>query len=188
MDPVIIDIETVPIRLDDYMQLPEEEQLKKLNPIDSKIIAIGIKHKGETIILSKGPEKGILEEFWKIWSQKVSVESPALGFNIKQFDLPFIVARSFIQNVKVVPFVMKNVIELRDQINAFRYGATRGKLKEFAEIIGMPNTGLDGSDVARLFFSQQYDKIDEYLGNDLDITEKLYLRAKETNILDIGRY
>ena len=40
-DYFVIDIETCPLVLEDYELLDDESRLKLINPIDSKIIAIG---------------------------------------------------------------------------------------------------------------------------------------------------
>ena len=91
----VVDVETCPIDLDGYFLLEtDEEKIKKLNPIDSKIIAIGIRNRGESKIFS-GDEKDILTKFWSEW-KKLKYGSPSIllvGFNVTNFDIPFIVAR-----------------------------------------------------------------------------------------------
>ena len=47
----IVDVETCPIDLENYNSLNDEEKLKLLNPIDSKIIALGIRYKSKNIVL-----------------------------------------------------------------------------------------------------------------------------------------
>ncbi len=45
MNEIILDIEVAPIKYEGYFELDNESKLKLLNPIDSKIVAIGIKSK-----------------------------------------------------------------------------------------------------------------------------------------------
>lgn len=186
MKPFIIDIETVPIDMNTYFEMEEEEQLKKLNPIDSKIVAIGVRVDGKNDILM-GDEVNVLKSFWDLWkSHKMGYKM--VGFNIRNFDIPFMVTRSFILGVVIEPFVIKDILDLRDNINAFRYGHTRGKMKELAVFLGMEIMDIDGSDVATLFTEQKFDKISAYLEKDLEIIETLYERAQRTNIDKISKW
>lgn len=188
-DYIVLDIETVPIDMQKYNALEEDKKTEMLNPIDSKIIAIGLRHSGKDHIFY-GDEKTILNDFWtKLKSiTNGSIYFPIVGFNINQFDMPFLTARSFILGVTIVPFVQKQVVELRDKINAYKYGPARGKMKEFAKLIGVGIMDVDGSDVAPLYEKEDFETINKYLAKDLEITEKLYLRAYETKIIHVSRY
>ena len=186
----VVDVETCPIDLDGYFLLEtDEEKIKKLNPIDSKIIAIGIRNRGESKIFS-GDEKDILTKFWSEW-KKLKYGSPSIllvGFNVTNFDIPFIVARSFINNIEIVPFSLKSVLDVKEKINAYRYGKSRGKLEEYGRLIGVGVLNIDGSMVPRLFKDNDWETLKKYLLKDLEITEKLFERAKSTGIIYISRY
>ena len=187
----IIDIETCPINIESYKNKNEEERIKLLNPIDSKIIAIGIRHSTANQIFFSENEKEILEKFWEEW-RKIKKENPnaqIYGFSILNFDIPFLVARSFINNVAIPSFFsLKYIVDLREKINAYRYGETRGKLKEYALLLGLKNLGMDGSNVADLCMNKDWDKLKAYLANDLEITDEIYKRAKDTKILEITKW
>ena len=186
----VVDVETCPIDLDGYFLLEtDEEKIKKLNPIDSKIIAIGIMNRGESKIFS-GDEKDILTKFWSEW-KKLRFGNPnvlLVGFNVTNFDIPFIVARSFINNIEIVPFSLKSVLDVKDKINAYRYGKTRGKLEEYGRLIGLEPLNIDGSMIPELYKNNEIDNIKKYLAKDLEITEKLFERAKSTGIIHISKY
>ena len=183
----VVDIETFPVDFEAYEKLDEEGKLKLLNPIDSRIVALGIRHNGTNQTFMSENEKEILEKFWAAW-RFVKAGKKAVGFSITNFDLPFLVARSLLNNVIISPFVLKEVIDLRDKINAYRHGKTRGKLKEYAKLLGLPVLDVDGSDVAGLWKGKQYSRIKDYLENDLLITDELYKKCKELKILDIERW
>jgi len=188
-DYFVVDIETCPIDLEGYDELNEEEKLKKINPIDSKIVAIGVRRKDQNKIFM-GEEKEILKNFWEEW-KKIKNENPncvAVGFGINNFDLPFIVSKSFVHNIEIVPFVLKLIIDLRDKINAYRYGKTRGKLSDYGRLLNLNVLDMDGSDIARLCKENNMEKLKEYLENDLKITDEMFKRAKETNILNINKW
>lgn len=192
MDFFYVDVETVPNDKAAYLSLSEEARKKLLNPIDSHIIAIGIKKNGsEAVILSGEDEKGILGQFWSILSdrKKENVPFRLVGFNIKDFDLPFLVTRSFLNEVPIQPFVLKDVVDVRELLSAFKYGHTRGKLKEYAALLGMPILeDMDGSRVAEHYFSGQMGKIEEYLRKDLEITETMHQRMVKLRITEIVRW
>ena len=186
----IVDIEVAPIETVGYNELDEEQKLKLLNPIDSKIIALGIRFNRENKIFYAGSEREIIESFWKEWAsikQKVNLVH-VVGFNINNFDLPFITTRSLINKVVISPFTLKYIIDLREKINAYRYGKSRGKLKELALLLNLPVKEIDGSDIGRLYIEGRLNDIKEYLENDLEITDEIFKRAKETKILEISKW
>ena len=181
----VIDIETVPLT----QSASEEERLEKLNPIDSRIVAIGIRHDGVNKTWH-GDEKEILTDAWKHWNS-IAMNNrfiKIVGFNVANFDLPFMTARSFILGVQIVPFVLKNVIDIRDKINAYRYGPSRGKLKEFAELLNLPVLDVDGGDVDALWQQKDYETLVKYLENDLEITDAMYQRLCELRIADVQKW
>jgi len=185
----IVDIETCPIDLENYFSLDEEERIKKLNPIDSKIVAIGVRVKGENKLFF-GDEKEILTKFWEEWKRLRQEHSDTflVGFNVTNFDIPFIVSKSFVHDIEIVPFSLKSILDVKDKINAYRWGKTRGKLKEYGELLGMDVLGMDGSQIPELCKNNDWETIKKYLSKDLEITDKLFERAKSTGIIHISRY
>jgi DNA polymerase elongation subunit (family B) len=189
---LIIDIETCPIDLDKYKELTDEEEKKKLiNPIDSRIVAIGIRHKDQNIVIAKKSEKELLEDFWLELKtiKKGNSNVRIVGFNIKNFDMSFLVSRSYIHNVPITSFLLKDLVDLREKVTAYRYGPTRGTLKEFAQCLdNVKIMDIDGSHVAGLYIADDMKKITEYLENDLEMTDKMFERLKNTNILHIDKW
>jgi len=187
---IIIDIETCPVDLEAAKALSEDERLKLINPIDSKIIAIGLRHADKNQVFIGQNEKKILEEFWEEFAViRKGGFIPIVGFNIKQFDLPCLTTRSFINGVIIPRLNLKNdIVDLKGLISAFRWGHTRGKLKEFAQLIGLETSSFNGSNVAKLWDERKIDELKSYLCKDLEITDGLYKRAEETNILNIRRW
>jgi len=186
----IVDIETVPNDLDKYLSLEEDKRTELLNSIDSKIWAIGIRYKEFNKLFYGNDEKDILERFWDEMAS-IMEGKPLMnivGFNITNFDIPFIISRSFINNIKIRPFSLKQVIDLRDKINAYRYGKTRGKLKEYAKLIGLNILDIDGKDVALLYKNNEMEKLKDYLSNDLFITDEILKRTIYTGIINISKW
>lgn len=183
----IVDIETCPINMENYDRLNEEEKIKLMNPIDSKIVAIGVRYKNNNNILIDDDEKKILKLFWAEWKNinQENKNSLLIGFNVLNFDIPFIVSRSFINNVEIVPFSLRSILDLKNKINAYRYGKSRGKLSDYGKFLGLEVSSFDGSKVASLWNENKLQELKNYLCNDLEITEQLFFRAKETKIIQI---
>ncbi|MBI2668061.1 ribonuclease H-like domain-containing protein [Candidatus Woesearchaeota archaeon] len=186
----IIDIETCPLNIEEYLSLEEEERTKLLNPIDSKIIALGIRYKNQNIIFMDEDENKILKEFWSEWKRIKDEDKNniVVGFNLNNFDLSFITSRSFINNVQIAPFNIKLTMDLREKINAYRYGKTRGRLVDYGRLLGLEISDVDGSRIAELCKEKNWEKLRGYLAGDLEITEQLLKRVKETNIINITRW
>ncbi len=192
MGNLYFDIETCPIEKDNYLSKDEAERKKLLNPIDSRIVAIGIKIEGkDAVLLREENEAKMLRGFWEGVAafRKGAGVHRLVGFNVKDFDLPFLVTRSFICNVKIVPFNLKEIIDLRERLSAFKFGNVRGKLKEFGGLIGLETLeGVDGSKVAELCWAGEWEKILRYLAKDLEITEAIHRRTVELRINEIERW
>lgn len=188
MNYLYVDIETVPVDKEKHLALDEEERKKLLNPIDSKIIAIGLKSTKDNslVILQSDNEKEMLQQFWKIYDDfraNSPLTNKIVGFNIKQFDISFLVTRSFVNGVTVVPFILKEIIDVRDLLTCFKRGPTRGTLKEFGEIIGVVLVeDMDGSKVAETYWSGNIDLIKTYLAKDIELTEKVHNKVMELGL------
>lgn len=183
----IIDVETCPMDMQKHDALAEEDRKQLINPIDSKAVAIGIRRNGADAIFSGLDEKKLLEDFWAEWRKARETGAFIVGFNLLSFDIPFLVTRSFIHQVKIAPFNLKSIIDLRDRISAYRYGNTRGTLKEFAALLGLETMG-DGGQVASLCRTGDIEGLVKYLKNDLLITDEIFKRARDLNILGIDKW
>lgn len=186
---LVIDIETCPIDLDTYEDLSDTERLKLLNSIDSRIVAIGIRYNKKNIIINDLSEELLLKNFWQTIKNIVSQDRfHFIGFNVVTFDIPFIISKSLVYDVVIVPFTIKDIIDVRDKINAYKYGQVKGKMKEYAKLIGMNVLDVNGSDVALLYKNKKYNDIKKYLEHDLLITETLYNRCVHTKIININKW
>src|ERR1700694_4988358 len=109
IQPIIVDVETCPIDTEQAQQLDEEARQNLANPIDSRIVAIGLRHAGISTIWCNMDEREMLEQFWaKLQDiKRNALAARIVGFNITQFDMPFIVKRSFIHDVAIRPFTLK---------------------------------------------------------------------------------
>lgn len=187
---LILSLETAPVKLDDFLSLDKEARKDLINPIDSKIIALGIRYEGKNKVFHGEDEWRLLKEFWHDWNDAVKGKGSVriVGFNISSFDLPFLTTRSFIKGVPIIPFSGSQVIDLRDKISAYRYGRVRGKLREYGSLLGIKEAETETEDTAELYRQNQFEKIKSHLENNLLLIEALYKRAIETNIINLGRW
>lgn len=190
MNYLVLDIETCPLSFDGYFEKSEDERKKLLNPIDSRIVAIGLREGEKTEILLSEDEAGIVALFWVRLKQfkKSHPSGRIVGFNIKEFDLPFLVTRSFMHDVEIQPFTLKEIIDLREKLAAYKYGHTRGKLKEYGTAMGIASDEPDGSWIAEACFKGEFEKIKTYLEKDLEITHAVLARLIRTRIVEIERW
>jgi hypothetical protein len=190
MNPMIIDIEISPVDYESYSASAEEDRTDFINPVDSRIIGIGIRYSGNNEIIIDDDEKKILIKFWMKYKEIKEKEKrfKIAGFNISQFDIPFITSRCFINKVPIIPFVMKDILDIREKINAYRYGKTRGRLTEYARLIDIPYEEIDSSLIFRYWNLKDIEKIKANIDNKLSATAQLFKRLIETNIIRIEKW
>jgi hypothetical protein len=174
------------------------------SPLTGEIVAIGVydteKEKGGVYFQAPGEkknesekdgikykameEKELLEQFWKL-AQKYN---EFVSFNGRAFDVPFLMIRSAVHDVKPTKNLMANRylqnqlknaqhIDLLDQFTF--YGAVRRKgslhLWSRAFSIKSPKAeGITGDDVGKLFKEKKFMEIAKYNAGDLIATKKLY--------------
>jgi len=174
------------------------------SPLTGEIAAIGVldyeKDKGavyfqapgeniaefeeENIIFKQMTEKEMLDNFWKGANQYQEFVS----FNGRGFDVPFLVVRSAIHQIKPAKDLMSNRylssqrygalhIDLLDQLSF--YGAVRrkGNLHLWSRAFGIKSPkseGISGDDVGLLFKEKKFLEIAKYNVGDLKATRELY--------------
>ena len=129
-------------------------------------------------------EKDMLDQFWKI---AIRYED-FVSFNGRQFDVPFLMVRSAIHQIRPSKNLLANRYlqyqpdsakhyDLQDLMTF--YGALRkkGGLHLWSRAFGIESPkadGVTGDDVARLFKEKKYEDIARYNVRDLRSTKELY--------------
>lgn len=185
----VVDIETVPVATGNYFEAPESERKEYLNPIDSRVIAAGIRSNGSNEIFMGEEEDEVLTEFWEEWSavRQGDPNIKVVGFNICEFDMPILTSRSFQNEIPVTPFVIKDLIDLRERISAFKW-RPKGTLQDYAEAVGIPLSTGGGENVPYWYRDGDLDMIKEHLEEDLEVTDELFQKAKQLNISKIDKW
>ena len=133
-------------------------------------------------------EKEMLEKFW----QGAKEYDEFIGFNSRGFDVPFLMVRSAINNVKPTRNLMEGRylyqqrdarhIDLQDQLTF--YGAVRkkGNLHLWSRAFGIKSPkeeGVTGDEVGKLFKEKKFLEIAKYNAGDLRATKELYEKWEE---------
>ena len=150
-----------------------------LDATTGRVIAVGLLHDvtGEVEIIGDDVETATLREFWAHWKWEEGRPTEFVGFNVLQFDLPFLVRRSWKLRVPVPAGLRRgrywsdSVLDLRD---VWQLGdrMARGSLDAIARHLGIGGKNGDGKDFAKLWQSDR-DKAVAYLKNDLEMTARI---------------
>jgi len=161
-----------------------------LDPLSGRVVAIGalvfdargaagpdfIKG-GQVVIIGHDDEAQTLREFWSLMVGEDGRLSPLIGFNIFNFDLPFLFRRSWKHRV-FIPLGLRrgrywgdHLVDLRD---CWQLGdrMAKGALDSIARHLGVGAKNGDGKDFAGLWQSDRK-QAEAYLRNDLELTAKV---------------
>ena len=186
--------ETVEANYKKYLDgaLEEFKRSAAINAISGQVLAIGYRSIDKKVIHGQGEESegramtefDVLSKFWHYYQQLRAASRSLIGFNIKDFDIPFIVQRSIIQGIAIPPSLFSGngryldslFVDLRDVWKAGVYNG-KGSLDAICRAcgIGAKTEGVDGSMFAELWMggSEKRAIAKHYLLNDLDMTWQL---------------
>lgn len=132
-------------------------------------------------------EKELLEDFW----DGVQSYDTFVTFNGRSFDVPFILHRSVVCDVKPSIDLMRKRyltqqtipyhIDLQDELTFYGAMMKRPSLHMFCRAYGIksPKENVDGDDVAELFARKQFRDIAQYNAQDVIATTELYKKWRE---------
>lgn len=164
-----------------------------LCPLTGRVMAVGIVEKVSGVFecIGDDDEAELLRKFWKAVCFTESVEmSPfgdefggdealnrIIGFNVRLFDLPFLVKRSWKHRVAVPArlrsgrYWSEQMVDLRDVWQLGDSGSV-GSLGRVAKHLGVGQKNGDGAAFARLWREDRETAM-AYLRNDLDMTVRV---------------
>jgi len=149
------------------------------------ILAIGYKFPGQSPIIDIMDEASMLVIFWQRFERAAIEGYPIVGHNFFGFDWPFIIRRSWALGVDI-PQSARDVGRYKrspiyDTCLAWDVMGARDyiSLDRFAKFLGVGEKNGSGADFAKLLASDPA-KAREYLGNDLILTESVFLRITKT--------
>lgn len=191
MNYLFLDIETVPIKIENeavreyLMDKQISKEMRSFNPNYSKIITICIKSLGKETILLSGNEAEILTKLWQIIdSENQKNRITIVTHNGYQFDMPFLILRSIINdisipiNININKWSMENSNHFDTMQFFSQYGAfTNMRLTILGKMLGIetPGEGISGADVERLHNEGKIDIINQHCKDDVELLEKIFV-------------
>ncbi len=150
-----------------------------LDPLTGRVIAVGLLSfdTQDVTILGHDDEARTLAEFWTACTGNRGTLNRMVGFNSNQFDLPFLIRRSWKHNVTIPMGIRRGrywsdqMLDLRDlwQLGD-RYAI--GSLDAIARHLGVGAKNGDGKEFAALWAKDRR-QAEAYLRNDLELTAKV---------------
>ena len=162
-----------------------------LDPLTGRVVAIGVmtfdargpkgpsfNTGGQFSIIGHDDEAQLLREFWEVTRGEMGRTNPMIGFNIFNFDLPFLFRRSWKHGVPI-PFGLRRgrywsdqVVDLRECWQLGDRRQAKGSLDSIARHLGVGAKNGDGKAFAELWQSDRK-KAEAYLRNDIELTAKV---------------
>lgn len=209
LDEVTRDVLTRWIKKETENEADYEAALKDLkeglgfSPLTGEVVAIGFldpeKKHGTVYYQSPGEaaeteengikfkpasEKEMLENFWQVAKDYQEF----ITFNGRGFDVPFLMVRSAVRNLRPTKDLMSNRylgsqkfdskhVDLLDQLSFYGAVRRRGNLHLWCRVFGIESPkslGITGDDVGRLFKERRFLEIAKYNAGDLAATRNLY--------------
>ena len=189
MEYAFLDIETAPIKIDHekaktyLMDKKISKERRSLDPNYTKVIVIGIKVNDNFEIMQDEDEKALLEKFWGY------VEKKNLKFithNGYKFDVPFLIVRSCLNNVKITAKINTNMWSM-EKSNHFdtmiffsQYGNfTNPNLHMLAHLQGIEfeDNKIRGRDIEKLYEEGKIEAIKEHCKLDIEVLEKVFRKS-----------
>ena len=187
MKYLALDIETTPFEIthkDIIQYLMDKKISKERRSLDanySKIIVISVKDENKINLFYNDDEKQLLEEFWKYLKDKK--DFMIVTHNGYKFDIPFLVLRSCINNVKVPVSINLNRWQM-EKSNHFDIMMFFSQYETFTnpnlEILGklhdieVSGSRISGSDIEELYKNGEIDKIKERCKQDVELIDKIF--------------
>jgi hypothetical protein len=197
-----IDIETLPPEKNDPLikdcaSQSDEDEFRKLalNCAYGRILCIGLIVEENSEITLRGvigrsrstnrfhlDEARTLRSFWKLVEGFDYRRDLLIGFNLLDFDLPFICTRSVIKRVKPsfnVCFARFRSRPIYDVMWEFNHWRHRIRLDEVAGILGLPSSkqnGVAGNKIYDMFLAGRHEEIASYCLADCALTRSIYYR------------
>jgi hypothetical protein len=170
----------------DSIASAESERIKLLStkPLYCSIccvsLAVGREEPISLFAANKEEEGRLIEYVWQI-AQKYS---PLVGFNISGFDIPVLITRSMILNIKPGRLIdrrrygSRDVLDLCQELLGDSWDGRKGfGLKPVCLSLGIqPKVDSDGSKVYGFWKAGKYDEICDYCCSDSDLTQRLHGR------------
>lgn len=160
-------------RIDHYAKHVEKAALSALT---GRVIVVGYQFAGGESVIEDLSERDALETFWARYKWAKQNKASLIGWNIFNFDLPFLIRRSWFHGIQVPKGLLKNnrywndtFVDLMQIWACGTYGQWE-KLDNAAKFFGGEGKNGNGADFHRLWEEDRPAAV-AYLECDLEMTE-----------------
>lgn len=185
MSYVILDIESVPLKITDksiWIYLSEKATVRTMHPVFSKVIVIGTKTPdADPEVMYDDSEKELLEKFWGLMNEQRPEK--IVTYNGYGFDIPFLLVRSAVNNVKPTINIHMNkwYMEGSNHFDCMLVLSAKGLFLNVAQEIvcrmlgiDVPSDKISGTQIEDCYKRGDWEPILSRCKQDLIMTEKLY--------------
>lgn len=199
---IVLDIECIPnINLQDWAMKYVAKRIERKHkenrdpakycattPEFGQIVCICTYVSGEDFFIYKGTEQEILSSFWNDLKDKIGYR--IVGFNSKNFDIPYINKRSCINdivptmNIPTRRYDKSFHYDLMEVLSNFNSNDAH-TLDIYCKMYGIDNENntidgnITGADILKLYISGNMEAIYEKCKNDVMATKNLYEKVKD---------
>jgi uncharacterized protein YprB with RNaseH-like and TPR domain len=159
------------------------ESRAALSAASGVVLAIGYKSENANVIehFDEAGEHAMLSRFWTKFEQLRKQDRQLVGFNSREFDVPFLAQRSIVNVIRPPRTLLQNdryldktFVDLRDK---WSFGSKpAGSLDLICKACGLPGKpdGVSGAHFSELYRNPETrQEALDYLANDLEITFQL---------------
>jgi uncharacterized protein YprB with RNaseH-like and TPR domain len=176
----------------DYIEQGKAKQLEKaaLSPLLGRVFSVCIAdaEKSFTVISTvEHDEDYCIRVLFQVLTDAYRQNRIAIGWNVKSFDLPFIVRRALVLGIPIPPqlrptgaarfFWPDYIRDLREIWSAGEYGQVSGSLDDLALAMGMQTKPFAGADYAKTY-RENPEQARLYSMLEMNAMESLALRAQ----------
>lgn len=158
-----------------------------LSPLTGEILAIGVRgpNSGDILLWCESGigERRLIEAFFSVFAESFDGKEGAhwIGFNIANFDVPFLVRRAWHHGIAIPNefisrrFLKTEFTDIFQHWQLTRYPPEFVSLNDLALFFGLAAKEFDGAQFAELY-RYEPDKARQYLAYDLELTWKITSR------------
>jgi len=201
MQHIIFDIETVPAescKNDEALKMIQRRRLEakykkpetieshmadfvkgmSLEPGTAQVCAIcaNVYDSDEAFGVASPDEHGLLSEFAD-WLDKVQDSPTFVGFNIRKFDVPVLVAAYMRQKIKVPPSLLVALNTPWAWIIDYYALFPNTALQRFTQALGLEPLAVSGADVAAMFEQESFSQILAHCADDVTMVCAIHERV-----------
>ena len=180
MNSLVFDIETVSNRHDEYKEaFPKSKKKAGLHAIISQVVAIGIQDGDDTWcpMAAGGSKENELLEAFAEYLNKHKKNSTIVGFNIKNFDIPFLQMRAMLYgiNLDFPDRRSPRIVDIYEVLGGkWQTDISACSLSELSWFLYGKGKATNGNEIQGMWDAGNTEGIRQHCLEDVEITNRIY--------------